>query len=639
MPSHRRGGTLVRVAAAATACPSHAKSKSETTRLRRTEGCLLAIVFRLFLALAVLLECYVIFVSHQISFLPGDLSSIPREVPSRLLYQHHQHPTYPDESTRSYVDFCANNGFSNAVSSSHYPSGVYNPTLDRTYSVFQGPHEDPYAIAYDHSSHKWIGPVKVGTSLLGQLPDPMIASSSENDATSIATSLRPANNNGKPVLAVDDLGYIHVSFGGDGGDPALRRMLGFQNGTGEYRAGRQIHARSKFPHNVSEWTLMKDSRLSWRGRQPQFVKVGAVLYHFVVYGARAASITYQMSEDHGQSWSEVRTVLSTGSSNTTVSNTTVDSWDCRFREGTGIRSHSIVGVCSYLRYENGNRTPTAYNGYYLEYDTRVHMWRNIHGETLVVPLSKPKADETSLVFSTEDPMLKTTYRLSPCPASVTSDQQGHPHLLFQLSSSNQASAPKKVAHVGWTGKAWTIPRHVLPREAFPEASEEGDLVAQHEVGTNLHNLEVVVASSNQTHSVVQSWISHDHGVSWHRHGTDWLALRGHGTLHLSALIRHSRPDARILAYLHEPSEVLIGSYRKMHLLGQDGPLRRRQTEADLCRGVQTKSYGSVCTSVKALKSRRIAKTTTDKYPQRPGSSSGTQREPRLAATNVNTKAI
>ena len=96
------------------------------------------------------------------------------------------------------VSYFTDNGYGAALATTMHPSGEYYDGI--TYVTYQGSYEDPYVAAYEHATKKWIGPFKAGTSVLGKDPNVKI------------------DNHGRPAMIVDNDGYIHIVFGGHGGD-------------------------------------------------------------------------------------------------------------------------------------------------------------------------------------------------------------------------------------------------------------------------------------------------------------------------------------------------------------------------------------------------------------------------------------
>jgi hypothetical protein len=385
-------------------------------------------------------------------------------------------PYTATESARSWrdakVDFFANNGFSQALRTTS-AMGEHAESVNVTFLVYQGPHEDPYVVSFDHSTCAWVGPVHVGTSMLGQLTDPLIP------VTTAAASAAPivGNNRGQPSLAIDSKGYLHVTYGGDGGDEQFAgRLVDRLNATtDDYGSGRVIQASSRHPYDIREWTThtsRSGSPLSWRGSDCQFVKVASddpsndsnvTLYHFCRHGYQAASITYQTSTDDGVSWSvPVPLLESEGVAETNdegADTATRDGWSCRFRAGSHSARHIISAACSYQRLRTGPDTRTddgraqlrkkrtsalpalqpitlsaSYNAYYLELDTRSQTWRDVRGNALdELPLTKERADGLLLALDTETPLRASSPELNPFirPVAVTMTRPGRPHLIFQ----------------------------------------------------------------------------------------------------------------------------------------------------------------------------------------------------------------
>ena len=139
------------------------------------------------------------------------------------------------------LDYFAENGNSPVILKQH-PSIASSG--NKTYVAYQGPSEDAYVCSYDHATSVWDGPVLAGTSLMFD-----------------------GDGHGKPTIAVDDAGYIHMVFGGHGGHSGLPgdyRLYAYGNpppapGT---VAGKQTHMRSNSPHDISSWTERQQSSSS-----------------------------------------------------------------------------------------------------------------------------------------------------------------------------------------------------------------------------------------------------------------------------------------------------------------------------------------------------------------------------------------
>ena len=164
------------------------------------------------------------------------------------------------------VDYFTDNGFDNSVSNLQHPCAEHAD--GKTFVAYQGPHEDPYVCAYDHATARWTGPFKAGVSALGDDPQP--------------TDRKEVDNHGRPALLVDHAGYVHVVFGGHGGSPLLGR-----NDFGTPGSGRQMHAVTKRPGDISEWEILDN--IPPFGTYSQFVTMDdGDIYLFYRHGSHCS---------------------------------------------------------------------------------------------------------------------------------------------------------------------------------------------------------------------------------------------------------------------------------------------------------------------------------------------------------------
>ena len=178
------------------------------------------------------------------------------------------------------VDYFADNGFGNAVAIVQHPSGVYHKGI--TYVAYQGALEDPYVASYNHTTKEWKGPFKAGVSEMGKDPN----------------RNKKIDNHGKPALLIDDAGYIHIAFGGHGGT----REDG-HNPLGNHHYGKNLHAVSKKPLDISEWETLDN--ISIFGTYSQFIKMdNGDMYLFYRHGAHRSNWVYQKSTDNGKTFGE-----------------------------------------------------------------------------------------------------------------------------------------------------------------------------------------------------------------------------------------------------------------------------------------------------------------------------------------------
>jgi hypothetical protein len=103
---------------------------------------------------------------------------------------------------------------------------------------------------------------------------------------------RKIDNHGKPAMIIDDLGYIHIAFGGHGGTPDMG-----DNDLGNYNYGKLKHIVSKRPYDITEWEELNN--VSPFGTYNQWVKTSnGDLYLFYRHGAHQSHWVYQKSTTH-----------------------------------------------------------------------------------------------------------------------------------------------------------------------------------------------------------------------------------------------------------------------------------------------------------------------------------------------------
>ncbi len=260
------------------------------------------------------------------------------------------------------VDYFTDNGYSNTVGTMQHPAGEHYKGV--TYVAYQGPLEDPYVVAYDHATDKWSGPFKAGESIMGKTPGAKI------------------DNHGKPALIVDGEGYIHLVFGGHGGLP--RHGV---NELGNTHNGQQIHVVSKRPQDISSWEVLDN--ITPFGTYNQFVKMdNGDIYLLYRHGAHRSNWVYQRSTDNGRSFGPKVSILKTQPR--TDDPGVHDSWYAWFTNGQGDK---IIGAYNYHRCREPAHIGERHNGYYMVMNTDDHVWRNVNGEKLTVPVTKNYADE------------------------------------------------------------------------------------------------------------------------------------------------------------------------------------------------------------------------------------------------------
>jgi hypothetical protein len=425
------------------------------------------------------------------------------------------------------VNYFANNGFGNSV---YANTGEYYEGF--TYVAYQGPGEDPYAAAYNHTNDEWIGPYKAGTSLLGP------------------RGKKKIDNHGKPTLVVDGEGYIHLVFGGHGGTPDLGENL-----LGNYHAGKQMHVVTTKPMDISGWKVVDN--IAPFGTYSQFLKMdNGDIYLFYRHGAHRSNWVYQISKDNCRTFSPLISIVQTKVTETPPGyDNAHDSWYLNFLHG---KNNDIVVAYNYHLCKGRKHDGERHNVYYMKFDTDNNVWLNVKDEKLQLPITKEYADEMTLVKNTGD---NWTHNGMACV-----DDQGLPHLT-SYEGENDGSihgGPKQIMHYNWTGTKW------LGRNTGLPIGAKGILRVD-----DLKEVSFLLGYEEDKLGEIASWNSGDGGNIFTKGGV-FIAEKETNFL-LSHTIRNTHPDALFIA----AKKIKGSDYTEMYLFGDKGAIKRSKVEADV----------------------------------------------------------
>jgi hypothetical protein len=189
-------------------------------------------------------------------------------------------------------------------------------------------------------------------------------------------------------------------------------------------------------------------------------------------------------------------------------------------------------------------------------DTRDHVWRNVKGEEVSVPVTKDHADKMTLVVDTGD---KWTTR-----GTCRMDPAGNPHVTLNFGEDigQKRSGPKQMHYYSWTGNNWSGGNETgLPPKAM------GDMLI-----TSSTEVSLLLSDSDE----VAWWHSVDGGKSFTK--AESLIRLARTQFTITSMIRNAHPDARVIAAGTDKSDNSL--YRKLYLLGDSGPIKRKKAEAD-----------------------------------------------------------
>mmetsp|Transcript_20885 Transcript_20885/g.47408 ORF Transcript_20885/g.47408 Transcript_20885/m.47408 type:complete len:530 (+) Transcript_20885:149-1738(+) len=401
--------------------------------------------------------------------------------------------------------FFASNGFGKIFNSSSRPNGEY--FRGTTYIAYQGPHEDPYVVAYIHSTQKWIGPIKAGVNQLGDL---------SNDQNK-------HDDHGKPAMVMSSDGYINIFYGGHGGCPEVEGISNiYGKGCG---SGKLLHARSLLPENIEQFEEPK-SNVSPFGTYASTVKIyNGDIYLFYRHGTHVASWVYQKSNNGGATFKDAVPVLKHK-----IYSDYADSWYGQFftyQQDVDSVKRNVIG-CSFIYHYHalgsaGDDHRIRRNAYFAEFHTDTREWKAIDGKVIESPITKTIADQYLLVYESGNDIYDKS--------SGTYNIDGEPVLLFKPYPSPTSKVGPSLDIWKWeiVNKQWTGPitlTYQTLQTAFFEKSPEKQ------------NRMRIIGSKG---SAVSAFDSYDNGTTWEEQ-PDIMSSRYDKKL-MNAEICNAHPDA------------------------------------------------------------------------------------------------
>ena len=432
------------------------------------------------------------------------------------------------------VDYFADNGFGNAVAVVQHPAGIYHKGI--TYVCYQGSLEDPYVASYNHATKEWQGPYKAGVSEMGKDPS------------------RKIDNHGKPSMMIDAEDYIHITFGGHGGVTEMGN-----NPLGNHHYGKNKHVVSKKPLDISTWEELKN--ISPFGTYNQFIKMdNGDVYLFYRHGAHRSNWVYQKSTDNGRTFDEPVSFLKYKRRTDMAA---VDSWYPWITKGKNDELYVVFDyhLCSdsSAKTKGLGHIPKRYNVYYMSFNTKTNIWRNVKGEHLSIPITREVADEKTLITKTPG---NWTFQ-----GVVDMDELGNPHIGMTIGAEVEGarrSASKAMHHFKWNGTTWIHSKNA----GLPQGNGDLEVKSANEIDFYLEE------EINDEIGEVALWKSNDGGNSFKKEKV--FIQKPEVNFGISTLIENAHPEARLIVAARKSGT----DYRKMYLLGDNGAIQRNRKEAN-----------------------------------------------------------
>lgn len=127
------------------------------------------------------------------------------------------------------------------------------------------------------------------------------------------------------------------------------------------------------------------------------------------------------------------------------------------------------------------------------------------------------------------------------------------------------SGPKRLQHFRWNGQEWLQSKNTnLPRG-------NGDLEVKSATEVSIY----LESETNNDVGEIARWDSFDGGDTFKKSKV-FLQRKNSGFV-ISSLIKNAHPDARIIVGEKEKGT----DFRKMYLLGDNGPIKRAKKEVDI----------------------------------------------------------
>jgi len=167
--------------------------------------------------------------------------------------------------------------------------------------------------------------------------------------------------------------------------------------------------------------------------------------------------------------------------------------------------------------------------YYMTFDTKTKIWKNVEGEILPMPLA-------------------------------ALDPDGKPHILINLGEDigRITGGPKSVAHYRWDGDNWTGGTSVGPKRGRADISVNSKTDLSLFMSYPDKNGNAVIARRDSTNA----------GQTFNN--GEVLFKHGRGSFAISSLIEDAHPDARMLVTPRTSDKDL----KNIYLIGDNGPVKR-----------------------------------------------------------------
>ncbi|MGJ8682496.1 BNR-4 repeat-containing protein [Paraglaciecola sp.] len=257
-------------------------------------------------------------------------------------------------------------------------TGWHQLVGDTVYITYQGHLTDPYVASYNLKTDKWDGPYKAGHSTL-----------SKGD--------RKIDSHGRPIIEVDNQGYIHIVYGGHGGERE-DGLNPFSIDT-PHAGGRMLHVVSAKPYDLSSF-IQKDDISPFASYTKSYKMANGDIYFFTRGGTHKSPWLYYKMKNGTQTF-EQPVIISwpTPQKDDPIMVDTHYINPLKISD-TEIAITSLWHACNFKEYHD----KTHYNRlnlYYMVLDTTDGSFYNAKKEKLALPLTLASTNQHTLAYDSE----------------------------------------------------------------------------------------------------------------------------------------------------------------------------------------------------------------------------------------------
>ena len=257
-------------------------------------------------------------------------------------------------------------------------TGWHKLVGNKVYITYQGHLTDPYVASYDLTSNQWDGPYKAGHSTLSK-------------------GERKIDSHGRPIIEVDSQGYIHIVFGGHGGE--REDGLNPLSIDTPHAGGRMKHVVSEKPYDLSQF-VEKNDISPFASYTRSYKMANGDIYFFTRAGTHKSPWVYYKMHNGSQTFEPpVIVTWPTPDKNDPIKVDTHYITPVKVSD-TEIAITSLWHACNFKE-EHDKTHYNRLNAYYMKLDTINDTFYNIKNEPLTLPLTLAATNKYTLAYNSE----------------------------------------------------------------------------------------------------------------------------------------------------------------------------------------------------------------------------------------------